>query len=90
MPRTREQIARAAADAEAWLNSLDPDTVEVDKIIDLRVLAEAVTQLGAAEQAVADAVHAARDNGRSWGRIAAVLGVSRQSALDRFGPRQGV
>ena len=88
MPRTPERVAQEAADAEAWLDSLNPDEVAVDEIADLRELAEAVAQLGAAERAVSEAVLAARDNGRSWARVAAVLGVSRQSALDRFGSRQ--
>jgi hypothetical protein len=34
-------------------------------------------------------VAAARANGRSWARIAAVLGVSKQAAMRRFGEAHG-
>jgi len=36
MPRTRQELERAAADAELWLDSLDPATSRADDPIDLR------------------------------------------------------
>lgn len=84
MPRTREQLAQAATDAEAWLDSLDAD-VEVEDPADLRAIAIAVGDIAAGEKRLADTVQAARENGRSWGRIAMALGVSKQAARQRFG-----
>lgn len=84
MPRTREQLEQAAAEAEAWLDGLGPDA-EVEDPADLRAIAIAVRDIAAAEKELADAVHAAREKGRSWGRIAMALGVSKQAARQRFG-----
>ena len=85
MPRTRAQLDQAAADAEAWLNSLDPDVTPAEDIADLGRVGAALNAIAAAERELADAVAAARGNGRSWGEIALVLGVSKQSARERFG-----
>ncbi len=48
MPRTREELERAAADAEAWLDSLDPETVEAEDPNDLRRIGLAVRDAAAA------------------------------------------
>ena len=42
-----------------------------------------------AQRQLAAAVTRARIHGHSWTQIAATLGVSRQAAQQRFGPRQG-
>jgi len=86
MPRTREQLDQAAAEAEAWLDTLEPDELEApDSTADLRRIAVNLGQLADAENELRDAVVAARANGRSWGRISLVLGVSKQAARQRFG-----
>jgi hypothetical protein len=87
MPRTREQLERAAAEAEAWLEDLDPDdpNVTVDDPADLRAVGLALAALSSAEQDLTSSVQAARANGRSWGQIASVLGVSKQAAIRRYG-----
>lgn len=85
MPRTREQLEAAAAGAEAWLESLDPTTTPVEDTADLRAIAAAMNEVAAAEAKLATAVAAARSQGRSWGRIAMVLGVSKQAARQRYG-----
>jgi hypothetical protein len=74
MPRTREELEQAASAAEAWLESLDPRMSPAENPSDLR-------RIGLVDEAVA----AARQNGRSWGEIGLVLGVSRQSARERYG-----
>lgn len=87
MPRTRAQLERAAADAEAWLDALDP--TELDKpeadATDLRRIGVALTAVASAENELAEAVRLARGNGRPWADIAMVLGVSREAARKRFG-----
>lgn len=85
MPRTQQQLEQAAADAEAWLDSLDPASVTLEDTSDLRAVAIAMGAVADAERDLRDAVRAARRSGRSWGRIAMVLGVSKQAAQQRFG-----
>lgn len=90
MPRTREQLEKAAADAEAWLDRLeagDDEGVTVDDPADLRAISYALAAMAAAENAVAEAVTTARRNGRTWGDIAMILGVSRQAAQKRYEQR---
>lgn len=86
MPRSREQLEKAAADAEAWLDQLDPDdpNVTVDDPKDLREIAHALGAVDSAEKAVAAAVVTARGNGRSWNEIARIVGMSRQATQKRY------
>jgi hypothetical protein len=93
MPRTREELERAAAEAEAWLNSLNPDETPAEDAADLRRIGLAVIARADAETEIIHAVVDARRNGRSWGEIAMVLGTSKQAARERYGqlvddPRQ--
>lgn len=53
----------------------------------LRQIAEAFQQTVTAETALTQAVTAARTAGHSWAQVAAVLGVSKQSAQQRYGPK---
>lgn len=87
MPRTREQLEQAAAEAAAWLDQLDPATTPAEDIDDLRAIAEAVTDVAEAQARLEAAVRAARDRGRSWGRIGIALGTSRQAARERYEQR---
>jgi DNA-directed RNA polymerase specialized sigma24 family protein len=84
MPRTREELEMAAAEANAWLDSLDPATTPAEDTADLRRIGQALRNVAGAESELADAVAAARLHGRSWGDIALVLGTSRQAARQRF------
>lgn len=85
MPRSRKQLEQAAADAEAWLDSLDPDSTPADDISDLAAIGAALSKVAKAETDIERAVAAARANGRSWPRIALVLGISKQAAQQRYG-----
>lgn len=85
MPRTRQELERAAADAEAWLDSLDPETAPAEDPVDLRQIGLALAELVKQQKRLDDAVIAARRNGRSWGQIGLVLGISKQAARERFG-----
>jgi hypothetical protein len=87
MPRTREQLEQAAAEAEAWLDQLDPETTPAEDISDLRAVAEAVVSVAAAQTHLEATVRAARAHGRSWGRIGIALGTSRQAARERYEDR---
>lgn len=78
-------LGKRAAEAEAWLDGLDPATTPAEDASDLKVIADAVDDVAAAEQRLRAAVQAARANGRSWARIGIALGVTRQSAHERYG-----
>ena len=85
MPRTREQIERAAAEAVAWLDALEPASTPADDVSDLRAIVKAVTDVVDAERRLEAAVRAALANGRSWAWIGQALGTTKQAAAERFG-----
>ena len=87
MPRTREQLAQALADTEAWLDGLDAEALAAPDSdgADLRSIGEALRAVAASDLSLADEVAKARAHGRTWTQIAAVLGVSKQAARERFG-----
>jgi hypothetical protein len=59
-----------------------------DKTGLLEMVAEASAAFEAARQTLERAVHTALDHGASWSAIGGVLGVSRQAAFQRFGPKR--
>ena len=87
MPRTREQLQKALAETEAWLDQLDPTAIASPEAsaADLRGIGEALHAVAASDLRLADQVAKARANGRTWTQIGAVLGVSKQAARERFG-----
>ena len=60
----------------------------LDKSRLLKRVAAASAAFDAARNALHQAVRTALDNGASWSEIGGVLGVSRQAAFQRFGPKQ--
>ena len=87
MPRTREQLQKAVAQTEAWLDQLDPAAIASPEAsaADLRGIGEALHAVAASDLQLAEQVANARANGRTWTQIGAVLGVSKQAARERFG-----
>ena len=75
---------QAAAEIAERLAMRDDETVWHDAA-PLRQIANAFADQVAAERRVAEAVAAARVEGCSWSAIAALLGVSKQSAAERYG-----
>jgi hypothetical protein len=65
------------------------DDIEVEDLADLRAIAEAAERARRDEVLLTERVALARAHGRSWNRIAAALGVSRQAARQRFGGKVG-
>jgi hypothetical protein len=84
MPRTKDELARAAAETAAWLDALDPDAADWDDPADLRAIADALQRVAQAEVDLADAVAAARKHERNWAEIGMALGITRQAARQRF------
>jgi hypothetical protein len=80
-------MSRTRLEPQEWLDQLDPATTPAEDISDLADIARAVDARDNAEELIAEAVQRARERGRSWARIAVALGVSRQSAHERYGPR---
>lgn len=59
-----------------------------DKSSLLATVAGASVTLDEAREALNQAVHKALDGGATWAEVGEVLGVSRQAAFQRFGPKQ--
>ena len=59
-----------------------------DKGQHLEAVASAVAAFEAARKALEDAVRGALNHGASWAEIGALLGISRQAAFQRYGPKQ--
>jgi hypothetical protein len=89
MKHTDERIDEAARRFEALADNLDPETAQVEDLTDLRAIAEAAERARRDEALLTERVALARARGRSWNRIAAALGVSRQAARQRFGGKVG-
>lgn len=89
MARTREQLEQAVTATEAWLNSLDPEALASpdSDASDLRRIGDAMRAVAQSDLSLAEQVAQARARGRTWTQIAAVLGVSKQAARERFGER---
>ena len=58
-----------------------------DKIQTLEQVAAAAAAFERARQALDESVRSCLDAGASWSEVGAVLGVSRQAAFQRFGPK---
>ncbi len=74
--RIAEEIAERLAHKTGEVSWRDVDP--------LRRIADAFRRSAAIDAEVAEAVHAARDDGYSWAAIAAMLGVSKQTAQARY------
>lgn len=76
------------ADAlEEWAHRVKPaDLVEADTA-SLRLISELAARRDAINEQVTEAVRSARLEGRSWSMIGAMLGVSKQAAQRKYGPR---
>jgi len=87
MARTREQLELAVVETEAWLDKLDPAALAAPTSdgADLRAIGEALLAVATVDLSLARTVATAREHGRTWTQIAAVLGVSKQAARERFG-----
>jgi hypothetical protein len=80
----QEKLAAADAIAERLANR-DRDATVWHDAAPLRRVAEAFREQVAAEARVSEAVKAARQAGCSWLSISMMLGVSKQTAQQRFG-----
>lgn len=83
MARTIAEKERAAAEiADRLANQGEPAWRDAEP---LRGVANAFRRSVAADAELAEAVRAARADGYPWAAIAAMIGVSKQTAQARFG-----
>jgi hypothetical protein len=76
-----------AAALERWADDVEPDDlVAVDTSV-LRQLAKLADQRAELDNAVTEAVRAARRAHRSWSEIGAMLGVSKQAVQRKYNRR---
>lgn len=85
MARTITDKQRAAEEIAERLASRDPADTEWRDGAPLRRIADAFSRSVSAEAELADLVRAARADGYSWTAIGAVLGISKQTARQRYG-----
>ena len=84
MSRSRAQRAKAL---EAWADRIDAaDLKEADTKV-LRFIAELAGERDHLDGELTEAVRSARRAGRSWSEIGAMLGVSKQAAQRKYGPK---
>jgi hypothetical protein len=81
---TIDKLAAADAIAERLANRNQDESVWRDAT-PLRRIAEAFHEQVVAEKKVAEAVKAARSEGFAWSTIGTMLGVSKQTAQQRYG-----
>jgi hypothetical protein len=72
------------SDVEAWLDTLDPNTIEWKDAAPLRRILHAREAVDSAEEDLRRAVREANEAGHSWTAIGMYLGVSKQAAHRRF------
>ena len=89
MKHTDAEIEEAACRSGALAGALDPETAGVEDLAGLRAIAEVAERARRDEALLTERVALARAHGRSWNRIAAALGDSRQAARQRFGGKVG-
>ena len=85
MPYSDDELHAANVAVESALDELDPKETPAENTTDLRAIADAALAVEMAHAVLREQVELARARGRSWNRIAVPLGVSRQSARERFG-----
>ncbi len=86
MDRVSGNRAKRARALEAWAERVDVEQlVEADAEV-LRVIAGLAERRDQVDGELVEAVRRARDAGRTWSEIGAMLGVSKQAAQRRYGP----
>ncbi len=85
MPRSLQEIIDNQWEYARRFEEFEPDPDGWRDATPLRAILEAVAARAAAEQAIVDAVAAAREADLSWGLIGGYLGTSGEAARQRYG-----
>ena len=83
---SKSRAERAAA-LNKWADDVDPADLEVADTAALRAIAQLADERDEVDDKLTDAIRAARLSDRSWSEIGAMLGVSKQAAQRKYGPR---
>ena len=83
---TNSRAQRAEA-LEAWADRIDSAELKEADTETLRAIAELAETRDGVDEQLTDAVRSARDAHRSWSEIGTMLGVSKQAAQHKYGPK---
>ena len=83
---TNPRAQRAEA-LEVWADRVDSADLKEADIETLRAIAELAEKRNAVDEQLVDAVRSARHAHRTWSEIATMLGVSKQAAQRKYGPK---
>jgi len=72
---------------EAWADRVDSAELKEADTETLRAIAELAETRNGLDAQLTDAVRSARHADRSWSEIGAMLGVSKQAAQRKYGPK---
>lgn len=83
---TKTRAERAEA-LEAWAAQVDSAELKEADTETLRAIAELAETLHSVDEQLTNAVRSARKADRSWSEIGTMLGVSKQAAQRKYGPK---
>ena len=83
---TDRRVRRAEA-LEAWADRIDSADLKEADTETLRAIAELADTRDGVDEQLTDAVRSARHAHRSWSEIGTMLGVSKQAAQRKYGPK---
>ncbi len=83
---TNTRVQRAEA-LEAWADRIDSSELKEADTEMLRAIAELAETRDGVDEQLTDAVRTARHAHRSWSEIGTMLGVSKQAAQRKYGPK---
>ncbi len=84
MTNTRAQRAEAL---EAWADRIDSADLKEADTETLRAIAELAETRNGVDEQLTEPVRTARHAHRSWSEIGTMLGVSKQAAQRKYGPK---
>ena len=84
MSKSRAQRAKALED---WAERVDAADLREADTATLRLIAELAARRDHVDDELTEAVCSARRSHRSWSEIGAMLGVSKQAAQRKYGPK---
>ena len=83
---TSKSRAERAAALEEWADNVNPEDLTTADTESLRAIAELAERRDAIDDALLEAIRAARRANRTWSEIGAMLGVTKQAAQRKYGP----
>lgn len=82
-----KQLEEKLAAFEKWSEKVEPEDLKPAPLESMGTIAALIDQQEEINQALARAVADARNRGRTWSEIGALLGVSKQAAHRKYGAK---